>query len=87
MSATSGSPLTPARAPRPGWQPAIDPERCTGCGWCVGACAPHVLSLAVRQGRKIATLHAPAPCTGCSDCAVVCPFHAIRMRKGGASRG
>lgn len=28
--------------------PAIDPVRCTGCGWCVGVCPPHVLSLRVQ---------------------------------------
>ena len=27
--------------------PTIDPQRCTGCGWCVAVCPPHVLSLQV----------------------------------------
>lgn len=60
--------------------PAIDPARCTGCGRCVGACAPHVLSLETVRWIKTAVLHDPAACTGCSDCATVCPFRAIRMR-------
>lgn len=28
--------------------PVIDPARCTGCGWCVAVCPPHVLSLQVQ---------------------------------------
>ncbi len=64
--------------------PTIDPQRCTGCGWCVAVCAPHVLSLQVqtgsgRWGPKRSTLHDAAGCTGCALCAVRCPFDAIRM--------
>ncbi len=73
--------------------PAIDTDRCTGCGWCVGVCAPHVLSLQVlpppsgqpqQQGRAVwgpkrSQLHDASGCTGCALCAVRCPFDAIRM--------
>lgn len=65
--------------------PAIDPGRCTGCGWCVGVCPPHVLSLQVqvqggaRFGPKRSVLHDAGGCTGCALCAVRCPFDAIRM--------
>ena len=65
--------------------PRIDPARCTGCGWCVGACAPHVLSLRVEDGRKTSTLDDAAGCTGCALCAVRCPFRAIAMRRAGAA--
>ncbi|RCW74400.1 ATP-binding protein [Pseudorhodoferax soli] len=69
--------------------PAIVPDRCTGCGRCVGACPPHVLSLAVpggqRWGRKNAVLHDIAGCTGCALCFVVCPFDAIRMERTAAT--
>ena len=34
--------------PGPKALPAIDPGRCTGCGWCVGVCPPKVLSLQVE---------------------------------------
>lgn len=63
--------------------PAIDTARCTGCGWCVAVCAPHVLSLQVQGdagwGPKRSALHDAAGCTGCALCAVRCPFDAIRM--------
>jgi ferredoxin len=61
--------------------PVIDPARCTGCGWCVGVCAPHVLSLEVKAWRKTSTLHDGAGCTGCAKCAVTCPFGAITMQR------
>ncbi|HEX5355239.1 MAG TPA: 4Fe-4S binding protein [Aquabacterium sp.] len=63
--------------------PVIDPSRCTGCGRCVSACAPHVLWLEAQDprgwGPKCSTLHDEAHCTGCAKCAVVCPFDAIEM--------
>lgn len=61
--------------------PVIDPARCTGCGWCVAVCPPHVLSLEVVHWRKCSTLHDAAGCTGCAKCAVRCPFHAITMQR------
>jgi len=74
----------PAQAPagsgRAARLPAIDPTRCTGCGWCVAACAPHVLSLEVVRWKKVSVLGEPHGCTGCSLCAATCPFHAITMQ-------
>ena len=71
--------MTPARKALP----AIDTARCTGCGWCVAVCAPHVLSLQVQGdvgwGPKRSELHDAAGCTGCALFAVLCPFDAIRM--------
>lgn len=66
--------------------PLVNPDRCTGCGRCVAACEPHVLSLETVRWEKTAVLHEPALCTGCRRCAVVCPFRAIRMRREAASR-
>jgi ferredoxin len=66
---------------RSGRLPDIDPQRCTGCGRCVSACAPHLLSLEVVRWSKLSVLRAPQRCTGCSLCAVICPFDAITMRK------
>ena len=63
--------------------PAINLDRCTGCGWCVAVCPPHVLSLQVqgdaRYGPKRSVLHDAPDCTGCALCALRCPFDAIRM--------
>ena len=71
-----------AAAPRKAL-PAIHPDRCTGCGWCVAVCAPHVLSLQTETpstwGPKRSTLHDAEGCTGCALCALRCPFDAIRM--------
>lgn len=61
-------------------RPVVDVQRCTGCGRCVAACDPHLLSLEVERWNKFAVLHDAHRCTGCSLCARVCPFDAIRMR-------
>ena len=59
--------------------PQIDTPRCTGCGWCVAVCPPHVLSFQVQGPRKHATLHDAAGCTGCRKCERRCPFGVITM--------
>ena len=66
--------------------PRIDPARCTGCGWCVAVCAPHVLSLHAEAGRKTSVLDDAAGCTGCALCALRCPFGAIAMRRVAADK-
>lgn len=69
--------------------PAIDTTRCTGCGWCVAVCPPHVMSLSVQQWKKQALVHDEPGCTGCAHCAVRCPFDAIamvRLTETGATR-
>ena len=64
-------------------RPVVDAGRCTGCGRCVGACAPHVLSLAVQDWKKRAVLDDPGGCTGCRLSALRCPFDAITMQAPG----
>ncbi len=67
--------------------PDIDPERCTGCGRCVAACGPHVLSLETVRWEKFAVLHEPGRCTGCHACAAICPFDAITLRQARPDNG
>ncbi|MEK7344556.1 MAG: 4Fe-4S binding protein [Pseudomonadota bacterium] len=59
--------------------PEIDRSRCTGCGWCVAVCPPHVLSLQLQAFKKTSLLHDAAACTGCKKCARRCPFGVITM--------
>jgi Fe-S-cluster-containing hydrogenase component 2 len=68
-----------SRIARPVALPVVDLARCTGCGWCVAACPPHVLSLQVVEWKKRATLDDAGRCTGCAKCAVRCPFGVIAM--------
>lgn len=62
--------------------PQIDTTRCTGCGWCVAACPPHVLSLQTEGWRKCSVLHDATACTGCSQCERQCPLDVITMVRG-----
>jgi ferredoxin len=71
-------------------RPVIDPDHCTGCGWCLPVCAPNVLSLVIRdhrgQGSKQSELVRAEDCTGCAHCAVRCPHGAIRMVQAAVAR-
>lgn len=53
----------------------IDTDECKGCGLCVEACPPCVMSLSERlnhYGYPTAT-YAGAGCTGCGICFLACP--------------
>jgi NAD-dependent dihydropyrimidine dehydrogenase PreA subunit len=58
------------------WQPAIDAERCIGCGDCGDFCANDVYVLN-ETTNKIEVAH-PLHCVVlCDKCAAVCPQEAI----------
>jgi len=59
----------------------INPVRCTGCGWCVGACPLNLLSLQPHGWRKYSTIDNMAACTGCKKCELRCPFDAIQIAR------
>jgi len=53
----------------------IHDEECKGCGLCIEACPPKVISMSERlnhYGYRTA-LYAGAGCTGCGICFMVCP--------------
>jgi ferredoxin len=54
----------------------VDPERCTECGACIGAC-PLEAAEGIVYGKKLS-----ADCFSCARCLNVCPVDAIRYGSG-----
>jgi 2-oxoglutarate ferredoxin oxidoreductase subunit delta len=53
----------------------IDEQECKGCGLCIEACPPKVISMSEKlnhYGYRTA-VYAGAGCTGCGICFLVCP--------------
>jgi MinD superfamily P-loop ATPase len=53
--------------------PVIDPEKCDGCGLCVGVC--HLNGLVIVA--SIVTFIETVECDWCTDCEAVCLTEAI----------
>jgi pyruvate ferredoxin oxidoreductase delta subunit len=75
------------KAPRTGnWRylrPAVDKEKCIGCGRCVSFCPEACMELLNINGvkeKKTASIDYDF-CKGCGVCAAVCPARAITMSK------
>lgn len=64
--------------------PVIDPNRCLGCGSCVGAC-PESNVLGIIHNK--AELIAAANCVGHGACKAACPTDAITLVFGTETRG
>ncbi|MEW5936249.1 MAG: CoB--CoM heterodisulfide reductase iron-sulfur subunit A family protein [Candidatus Thermoplasmatota archaeon] len=53
---------------------SIDPDRCSGCGLCVGVCPYGAISL--ERGVGVVNV---ALCKGCGACAAICPSGSARQ--------
>ncbi|MBI5510846.1 MAG: 4Fe-4S dicluster domain-containing protein [Deltaproteobacteria bacterium] len=60
--------------------PAIDPERCSGCGRCLAACRAQAIAFVHRDWRKRARLTKVERCTGCGRCVASCLHDAFAPR-------
>ncbi len=65
----------PGLALNSGFQPAIDPDTCTGCEECVDACP----SVALAMSEDDVPVLDLDRCFGCGVCATVCPTEGIVM--------
>lgn len=54
--------------------PTVDPDKCDGCGFCVGQCPVGALTMADGLPRY------GGDCCGCYACSEVCPVRAWRFR-------
>lgn len=58
--------------------PAIDGERCLGCGACAHVCPARLISLTQSENRLVLNADL-GRCTYCARCEDVCPAGAFRM--------
>jgi 2-oxoglutarate ferredoxin oxidoreductase subunit delta len=65
-------------------KPVIDPEKCKGCGLCIGACPRHILEFSEdvnNQGVNYPLCIDESACIACKFCAIICPDLAISILK------
>jgi heterodisulfide reductase subunit A len=60
---------------------AVDADRCSGCGICVGVCPGEAISI---DGIAVVD---PALCTACSACVLNCPSQALALIRVSLRRG
>lgn len=54
----------------------IDQDKCTGCGFCVKACAACALVVADKKCKMVDDLPF---CMACGDCTAICPEGALSI--------
>lgn len=59
-------------------RPAIDGEKCLGCGACAQVCPPRLISVTDQKGERLLELDY-ARCTYCGRCQDVCPTWAAYL--------
>ena len=64
----------------------LDPETCTLCGLCTGACPPGALWIA-EDDRATSLMLDPARCTGCERCVRTCPEQVLGMAQAAVRGG
>jgi thioredoxin reductase/ferredoxin len=67
----------------PSLHPAINPNRCLGCGACARACPEDALGVIAGKAQLVN----PASCIGHGACRAACPFDAITLVLGSVERG
>ena len=55
---------------------AINRENCTGCGYCIKACAAAFLEV---LDNKCGITKDQTFCVSCGDCVAICPENAIKL--------
>ncbi len=61
-------------------RPAIDGEKCIGCGACAQVCPPRLISVTDRNGERMLELDY-SRCTYCGRCEDVCPTGAACLSR------
>lgn len=59
-------------------KPVFDPDKCTFCGECAGACPPEVIRLCEENNEKILSITC-CGCIFCGRCEEVCAYGAVKL--------
>jgi len=57
----------------------VDIDKCIGCGACIQACPPRLISMTDQDSRRTIEF-ALGRCTYCARCAEICPEKAITLQ-------
>jgi MinD superfamily P-loop ATPase len=76
-----GSDLTRSEPFFSGVKAKVDPDLCTGCGWCETACRFSAIRMTGMDGpgNEVLAVVDPMPCEGCGVCFEGCPARAVSL--------